>query len=313
MDRADLERFWCGLEAYISLRSEATFKSLNTLLNQLLAFLSVERGTESAALALIKLQTESAIQFIKHLKGMTGHRNRATGQREPLADSTLKLKLGLCRQIYRHLCACGYRDDNPFEADSMPKFSSKATKQQTRAIPWAKVPDLIQAGKNDRDRAMLAILCASGIRLCELKGLRRCDFIFEAQSVKLVLVKTKAGQTQIQHAANWCKLHILRYLQDLDDVDFDTPIFPSCRKKITQVVRQAGRRVGIRDLTPHCLRASAVTRILEISGDIRRAQVFARHSSISATERYDKRRLELLDIASSDLSFNFETPLQKSD
>ncbi|MEP6800839.1 MAG: site-specific tyrosine recombinase XerD [Acidobacteriota bacterium] len=144
-----------------------------------------------------------------------------------------------------------------------------------------------------RDRAMLELLYASGLRVSELVGLPRAAIDLPAG---ILLVRGKGGKERLVpfggSAAKWLR----RYLEDARpplDTRRSAALFLSSRgaamtrQRFWQILEGYGRSAGIRArLTPHGLRHSFATHLLEHGADLRALQMMLGHSDISTTSIY---------------------------
>ena len=140
---------------------------------------------------------------------------------------------------------------------------------------------------------MLELLYASGLRVSEIVGLPREAIDREAGILR---VKGKGGKERLvpfgKSAARW----LGRYLETARP-PLDTKRSPSLflsargnamtRQRFWQLIAGYGRAAGIRGhLTPHALRHSFATHLLEGGADIRTVQDLLGHASLATTQRY---------------------------
>jgi integrase/recombinase XerD len=144
-----------------------------------------------------------------------------------------------------------------------------------------------------RDRAMLELLYASGLRVSEIVSLPR-DAV--DLSTGILRVTGKGGRERLvpfgRSAGTWLR----RYLADARpglDRKGAAPLFLSVRgggmtrQRFWQLIEQYGRRAGIRTrLTPHRLRHSFATHLLEHGADLRALQMMLGHADIATTQIY---------------------------
>lgn len=145
-----------------------------------------------------------------------------------------------------------------------------------------------------RDRAMLELLYATGLRVTELVSLRFVQVNLRQGVVKVVGKGEKERLVPLgEHAAET----LGRYLADArpalitpasDDVLFPgrggTPL---TRQAVWYAIRRYARRVGIqRDISPHTLRHAFATHLINHGADLRVVQLLLGHSNISTTQIY---------------------------
>jgi integrase/recombinase XerD len=144
-----------------------------------------------------------------------------------------------------------------------------------------------------RDRAMLELLYASGLRVSEIVGLPREAVDLDAGILR---VTGKGGKERLvpfgRSAARW----LTRYLQSARP-ELDRKRSPHLflteraagmtRQRFWQVIEGYGRKAGItRPLTPHALRHSFATHLLEHGADLRALQMMLGHADIATTQIY---------------------------
>lgn len=144
-----------------------------------------------------------------------------------------------------------------------------------------------------RDKAMLEVLYATGLRVSELVGLSRGSIDLDLGFVK---VFGKGGKERIvpvgQTAIDWLRkyLHIRpRFISTDKSVialfvsDTGTPI---TRQAFWKTIVSYGNRAGVGHINPHLLRHSFATHLLEHGADLRSVQMMLGHSDISTTQIY---------------------------
>jgi len=158
-----------------------------------------------------------------------------------------------------------------------------------------------------RDRAILTILYATGMRAAEIIGLKICDVNF---NLGVVRVLGKGGKERIIPAAVKALEAVRTYIQTArgdvarGESEPRSPVFLShtgkrlAREDIFRIVRKYVRRVGLRGhVSPHTLRHCFATQLLSRGADLRSVQEMLGHADISTTQIYthvDSSRLKSL-------------------
>jgi len=212
-----------------------------------------------------------------------------------LGRATVQRKLSALRQLHKHLVREGLtRQDPTATIPAAPKpvrLPKVLTVNQCLALlaaPDATTPDGL------RDAAMLTLLYATGLRVSELVGLRLHSVDLEGGSLR---VRGKGGKERIIPVAPLA-LDLLRlYLQEarpaFDKGHSDDAIFLSSRGRglVRQTfwnhLKQYCRLADIpEDTSPHTLRHSFATHLLEGGADLRSIQEMLGHSSLGTTQIY---------------------------
>jgi site-specific recombinase XerD len=208
------------------------------------------------------------------------------------AKSTVARKLAAIRSFYRHLVERGEIDANPADLVSSPKKDSYLphvlkpgeVAELLERIPGSTPLDL-------RDRAMFELAYAAGLRAEELVNL---DLPSADPDGEQVRVEGKGGRTRVvpagEHAWRALDRYLARGRPPLDGGDSQALFLSkSGRRLSTSDVRRRlklqARRVGI---SPHTLRHSFATHLLEGGADLRTIQELLGHASISTTQTYTR-------------------------
>ncbi len=187
----------------------------------------------------------------------------------------------------------GFRQDptgdivNPRAGLSLPKTLSE---EEVEALLGA--PDCARP-LGLRDRAMLELIYASGLRVSEVVSLAR-DRVDLADGI--LRVSGKGGRERLvpfgRSAGKWLALYLSQVRPGLDRRGssslFLTPRGSAMtRQRFWQLIQGYGRSAGIRSrLTPHRLRHSFATHLLEHGADLRALQMMLGHADISTTQVY---------------------------
>ncbi len=215
---------------------------------------------------------------------------RARGLSARSASRALSAVRGFYGFAAAHLA---FREDptadmtNPKIGLALPKGLSEDEVESLLAAPDTATPLGL------RDRAMLELIYASGLRVSEIVNLPRDAVDMEAGILR---VTGKGGKQRLvpfgRSAARW----VSRYLESARpglDGKRSQKLFLSVRgaamtrQRFWQLIEGYGRAAGIRArLTPHALRHSFATHLLEHGADLRALQMMLGHSDISTTQIY---------------------------
>ena len=162
-----------------------------------------------------------------------------------------------------------------------------------------------------RDNAILELLYASGMRVAELVALNRVDLDTSRRTVKVTGKGNKQrivpfGASAAQALSTWIEDGRPQILTKTStntpahDVGGDPALFLGARGKridqrqVRRIVEKAGKTQGISGLSPHGLRHSAATHLLEGGADLRVVQEILGHASLQTTQRYTHVTVERL-------------------
>jgi integrase/recombinase XerD len=185
--------------------------------------------------------------------------------------------------------------------------------------------------KGKRDYAMVSIMLRSGLRREEVQKLNIGNIKMKQGHHVIDIEDGKGGQPATDKIPPDVWRYINEYMQALQekhprrDARLEAPLFISLRKgdnpslrpddrekmveqridikAIETTVKALGNAIGVPGLTPHGLRATAITLWMEHDATLEQTQYAARHKDPRTTERYRKRKLNLDNNAVDKLSF----------
>ncbi|HVT44743.1 MAG TPA: site-specific tyrosine recombinase XerD [Thermoanaerobaculia bacterium] len=213
--------------------------------------------------------------------------------------------LAAIRGLFRFLAAESHLKLDPTENIESPKLWSNLPKtlQPNEIEALLAAPDSATAA-GCRDKAMLELLYATGLRVSELVRVRLDDLVLDAGFLRTI---GKGSKERIVPFGDTACAAVVSYIESARpafDKHGDSTLFLSIRGrgfsrqsvwiKITKYARDAGIRAKI---SPHMLRHSFATHLLENGADLRSVQMMLGHSDISTTQIYthvSKARLQQL-------------------
>jgi integrase/recombinase XerC len=214
------------------------------------------------------------------------------------ARSTISRRLATLRSLFRYLCQVGKIDNNPLVLVRTPK----QTKYLPQFLYSTEVNDLLDnpAGKGKleiRDHAILELLYSSGIRIGEAVQIDVGDVDFGRRSLR---VKGKGQKERIvpfgSHASaalQWYMMEGRPLICGKKNPSPIEPLFVNWRgKRLTTrgaygIINKYLKKVApTRNLTPHSLRHTFATHLLEGGADLRSVQELLGHSRMSSTQIY---------------------------
>ena len=283
-------------------------EELPTEVEDLLTWLRVERGRSPNTLRAYRNDLRRYVAWLDE-RGLairdvtetviTDYVNRLRGT--DMAPSSIKRFLVAVRGLHRFLAEEQEGRPDPTAAVEMPKVPRGLPK----ALTEAEITTLLDSVVGDdprarRDRAILEVLYGTGLRISELVGLSLGDVDLDAG---LIRAFGKGAKERIVPIGSHATRALVRWLApggrdeleparwarrgDQEALLLNTRGGRLSRQGAWLVVRAAGERTGMADrLSPHVLRHSCATHMLDHGADIRTVQELLGHASISTTQVY---------------------------
>jgi integrase/recombinase XerC len=213
------------------------------------------------------------------------------------SKATIARKLATLRSFYKYLVKRNQLDSNPVTAVRTPKQEKKLPK----FLEYEQVKKLLETPPRDnwlgaRDRAILETLYSTGIRVSELVALNMDDVDFLGE---VVHVRGKGKKERIAPIGSSALQAIQHYMEFRNkraqsNGNFDSKVLfvnkhgrrlstRSVRRKMDKYLKMAGLDPSI---SPHTLRHSFATHMLNNGADLRSVQELLGHQSLSTTQIY---------------------------
>lgn len=232
---------------------------------------------------LIAVDHQTLRQFISHL------------MRLKVKKSSIARKLSAVRTFFRYLNREGILTNNPARLVStprrekrLPSFLTVDDALRLMEAPSSKTPRARDTAL--RDRAVLETLYSTGIRVGELIGMDREDI---DSHDSLIRIRGKGRKERIVPIGPKALEAINAYLRGLSGSPKTGAVFlgPSgnrlTARTVQRILENHGKRLGLRQkASPHTLRHSFATHLLESGADLRAIQELLGHASLSTTQRY---------------------------
>jgi len=211
-----------------------------------------------------------------------------------LSARSLARLISALRSFFRFLVLSGFLKKDPTAQLTtpstwlaLPKFLTVAEAEALLQAPDEKKP------RGLRDRAMLEVLYGSGLRVSELAGLKLAEVNLEDG---FLVCRGKGGKERIVPVGRSACAAVKRYLAEarpLSDPGGREELFlsrrgrPFTRQGIWKLLRQHAVKAGLTEkISPHILRHSFATHLLERGADLRSVQLMLGHSQITTTQIY---------------------------
>lgn len=299
---------------------------MKDLLAEFRTFLEVQRNVSVNTLRAYLTDLEEYADFLKGPNNRLSHKTMQEAQTETiraymaflhgrrLKKVSINRKISSLRAFYRYLLRDGVVKNNPTQGIQSPKMEKYIptflSVDETFELLSATPDHNSESGL--RDQAMLELFYSSGLRLSELAGLNTEDVNFSAAQVKL---RGKGRKERIVPVGGPALQSVRNYLSATQSVrkekwanGLHEALFLNARgerittRSIARIVDAATARSGIgRKISPHALRHSFATHLLNAGADLRSIQEMLGHESLSTTQKYTavniNRLMEVYDKA----------------
>jgi len=286
---------------------------MEDFIDSFIRFLAVERGlSENYQLSTHRSLSEfaqwcAARKKINRPRGVTlpvMSEYLAERKRAGLSASSIKLIVVALKIFFRFLAAKAIINCDPCDALALPRIERylPETLNELQVEQFLEKIDT-KANHGLRDRAMIELLYASGLRISELANARLENFNFEE---RIIRVTGKGNKTRLVPVGRKACEALAAYLSgerpNLVKTRSGSEIFLSERgtklttARIWQIIKKHARRSGLeKNVYPHLLRHSFATHLLGNGADLRIIQEMLGHADISTTQVYthvDQQRLK---------------------
>jgi integrase/recombinase XerD len=209
-----------------------------------------------------------------------------------LSENSKRRLISSLRGFYKFLMFEGHSTENPAEnLDSpqkslyLPKFLNQAEVEQLLSQPDTSTETGL------RDRALLELMYSSGLRVSEAVSLRLSDLDVDSGILTTTGKGSKTRRVPVgSSAVEWLKsyLAIRRKHENIEvsNLFIEPSGRPLTRQVIHGLVKQYARKCGLEGVSPHTLRHSFATHLVQNRADIRSVQQMLGHADISTTQIY---------------------------
>ena len=276
---------------------------MEQLLDQFLHYIVVEKGLSKNTIdayshglnRFLDYLRKKGIQEISSVSKFDVRAFLLVLKKQGLSAKTVVRNLVAIRTLFQFLIREGILEANPIEELESPKIA----KTLPEILTLKEVEQLLeqpnpQTPMGIRDRAMLEVLYATGMRVSELTQLPMNQVNLEGG---YVLVFGKGSKERIiplgSEAMKWVALYLKAAREKLAKRKESPSLFINrmgsgmSRQQVWKTIKTYGRRAGIRKrITPHLLRHSFASHLLEGGADLRSVQMMLGHVDISTTQIY---------------------------
>jgi integrase/recombinase XerD len=211
--------------------------------------------------------------------------------RKGISQRTKRRKISSIRGFFKFALAEGHIDTDPSETIESPQIG--------QYIPaFLSVEDIemlfsvteTDTDKGILDRALLELMYSSGLRVSEVISLRLSDVDTETRVLTCTGKGSKTRKVPVGSAAvEWLNLYlpVRRSLETTSDLLFVSNTGrPLTRQYVHKMIREYAGQCGLTNVSPHTLRHSFATHLIQNNADIRSVQQMLGHADISTTQIY---------------------------
>ncbi|MGS0746800.1 tyrosine recombinase XerC [Syntrophomonas erecta subsp. sporosyntropha] len=265
--------------------SNLTLISYRTDLIQFFTFLSQEYAVPQQSISTNLLNHKSVRQYLAQM------------QEKGMSRATMARKLAALRSFVRYLCRENVLESNPIAAVATPKQDKKLPKflYPVEMEVLLEAPDVSKT-MGIRDKAILETLYATGLRVSELTGLNVDDIFIDEELIK---VRGKGNKERIVPLGSKAREGISIYLShsrpllQAKNATVDNAVFLNkygsrlSERSVRNILNKYVDQVALNQkVSPHTLRHSFATHLLNAGADLRSVQELLGHVKLSTTQIY---------------------------
>lgn len=269
------------------------------LLDDFLLYLEVERNLSPHTVKAYEKDTSDFLNWVatreaEKLLHKDIREYLAFIQNKQYSKTTISRKIAAIRTFYRYMYRERLVDINPVENIKSPKKPRSLPKFLTDTEMEDILESIdIKTASGLRNRAIIETLYATGMRVSEL-----CNLVFENLSLEENEIKVfgKGGKERIVLISHKAKEYLEQYLKearptfakaDNNYVFLNTQGYRLQQKSVHNALKDIAKKLKLqKNISPHVLRHSFATRLLEHGADLRVVQELLGHASISNTQIY---------------------------
>lgn len=272
---------WKRYLAYSRNLSDNTVSSYCSDLNQLISFLTEYKGKEIGGADFINLiRTDIRAWVLYRIK-------------KPETSRTISRGLSAVKSFINYLIENGYLQNSELSSIKHPKIS----KTLPRPLSISQINDIISSISDikqtdwiiKRDKALITLIYSVGLRISEALNLNRADFLEASDNITIL---GKGGKQRVVPLVPLVKNTIQDYLNACEFKNTEALFVNKDGNRLSssalqKLIRRIRHNLNLSNhVTPHALRHSCATHLMEYSGELREIQELLGHSSIVSTQIY---------------------------
>lgn len=277
-------------------------KKESDIINKYKTYLRLEKGLSSNTIEaylddLNKLFGFMAIESLSYQQISYADLQQFIAQLSDLGISARSLAriISGIKSFYRFLILEDYMRNDPTELLESPKIGMKLPEVLTLDEVNSILSTIdLSSPTGQRNRAMLEVLYSCGLRVSELINLKYSDVYFDEEFIK---VEGKGNKQRLVPISQTALDEIKKYLYDRNEIDVkkgsEDILFLNqrgaglSRVMVFYIIKEQAELAGIRKtISPHTLRHSFATHLLEGGANLRAIQLMLGHEKITTTELY---------------------------
>ena len=269
--------------AYLMQERELTANTVSAYRTDLNQFLEFVRGRGISQVSVVS--RDDIVAFMLYLR------------ERQYSNATVARRTAAVKSFYGYLTSVGAVKTDPTQSVESPRVEREVPKSLTpvQVDELMELPLRYRTPERMRDRAMLELLYATGMRVSELVGLNIGDVsladkhvhcVGKAKKVRIIPM-SESAVTAVEEYLDIARSQLVE-----DQAAAADSLFVNHRGgRLTRqgfwlILKQYADELGISDLTPHMLRHSFAAHMISSGVDLRRVQLLLGHASLSTTQIY---------------------------
>ena len=262
------------------------------LISQYLNYLEIERALSKNTILAYQSDLIAFFDFVSdiELKNLTRKDISSYVKflaRNELNPSTINRKIASIKGFFRYLCFKRYIVSNPTISVVCPKLPKRLPK----VLTMAQVDKIIENALDSKEHAIVELLYSAGVRVSELVNLKASNVDLKTRTIKVfgkgskerLIPINKKCVSVLEKYLNKRKIVELKY--GGDNLFLEENGAKVTRQKVYEIIRKLGKSINEK-ISPHTLRHSFATHLLENGADLRVVQELLGHASIVTTQLY---------------------------
>ena len=274
-------------------------EKLEKLIDEFLTYLRIDKGYSENTINSYKIDLEKFLNFNKNINIDTISNDDLKKyvkhlKEEKLNEKSISRNISCLKSFYKFLVIQKYVSKNPSDAIFIPKVKKSLPKILTEEEVLSLLDVDLTDNYSYRNKAMLELIYATGLRVSELVNLKLEDIDLNQDIVRTM---GKGSKERIIPIGDYAKEYLEKYLYEyrgtmLKKNNNEYIFLNNHGKKMSRqgffkIIKQIAKEKGIKtDLSPHTLRHSFASHLLKYGADLRTIQELLGHSDISTTQIY---------------------------